>query len=140
MATFSRIPARAFLGLISLLSAGWGLFFLFNADHSVQLDNIANRIMSGDGFQQSPLLDSVPLLSSAESRAICNPREIRGTAIIRLRLFEDAINASDTRLADQRLKSLRSSVDRGSRSWLRADRGFFVVHPILERYQCRQSG
>jgi hypothetical protein len=105
MTTFSRILAPAFLGLILLLSAGWALFFLFNVDHSVQLDNIANRIMSGDGFQQSPLLDSVPLISSAEIRALCNPRAMRGMAIIRLRLFEDAINAWDTRLADQRLKS-----------------------------------
>jgi hypothetical protein len=111
MTTFSRILARAFLSLISLLSAGWAVFFLFNADYSVQLDNIANRIMSGDGFQQSPLLDSVPLLSSAESRAVCNPREMRGAAIIRVRLFEEATNASDTRLVDQRLKLLRSSVD-----------------------------
>jgi hypothetical protein len=108
--------------------------------NSARLDNISNRIMSGEGFQQTPLPDSVPLLASAESRAVGNPLEMRGTAIIRLRLFEEATNPSDTRLADQRLKSLRSSVNRGSRSWLRADRGFFVVHPILERYQCRQSG
>jgi hypothetical protein len=49
--------------------------------NSARLDNISNRIMSGEGFQQTPLPDSVPLLASAESRAVCNPLEMRGTAI-----------------------------------------------------------
>ncbi len=60
---------------------------------------------------EKPLPETLHFLLSAESRAICNPLEARAAAIIRLRLFEDAVNASDTRLADQRLKSLRSSTD-----------------------------
>lgn len=111
MTSLGHILARLSLGLMSSLPALWAVYFLSNADDAVRLDNIANRIMSGDGFQQRPLTDSAPLLASAESRALCNPREMRGAAIIRLRLFEEAINASDTQLADQRLNSLRTSVD-----------------------------
>lgn len=106
-----HILTRLFLGLLSSLSAVWATSFLANADYSVQLDNLANRIMSGDGFQQRPLLDSAPLLAAAEARAVCNPREIRAAAIVRLRLFEEAMNASNTHLADQRLRLLRTSVD-----------------------------
>jgi hypothetical protein len=93
--------------------------------------------MSGDGFQQSPP-PRFRFASFAESRAICNPREMRGTAIIRLRLFEDAINASDTRLADQRLKSLRSSVDHALGCV--PTEGFLWFIRYWKRYQCGQSG
>jgi hypothetical protein len=104
--------ARLFLGLAALSAAGWAAMVLANPDASVQLDDIANRIMSGDAFQRNPIPASDQLLAAAEHRAFCNPLEMRGVAIIRLRLYEDAINASDTRLADGRLTALRSSVDR----------------------------
>jgi hypothetical protein len=68
--------------------------------------------MEGDGFQQKPLPASEKQLATSEGRAVCNPVEIRGVAIIRLRQYEDAVSASDTGSADQRLKSLRLSVDR----------------------------
>jgi hypothetical protein len=109
--TAARSLTRLFLVLATLASAGWAAFFLSHSDNSVQLDNIANRIMSGNGFQQKPLSGSEQLLEAAEGRALCNPLEMRGAAIVRLRLVEDAIDASDTHLADQRLKSLRTSVD-----------------------------
>jgi hypothetical protein len=107
----SGFVSKLFLSLAVLSSAGWAFFLLLNSDHAVELNNIANRIMSGDGFREKQLSQSIPLLETAEERAICNPLELRGAAIIRLRLFDDAMSASDTRLADQRLKLLRSSVD-----------------------------
>jgi hypothetical protein len=99
------------LGLTALSSASWAAIVLSNPDNAVLLDNVANRIMSGDGFQQNPIPGSDQLLATAEKRAFCDPLEIRGAAILRLRLFEDAVNDSDTALADKRLTSLRSSVD-----------------------------
>jgi hypothetical protein len=104
--------ARIFLGLAASSAAVWAAMVLLNPDASVQLDDIANRIMSGDAFQRNPIPASDQVLAAAENRAFCNPLEIRGATIIRLRLYEDAINASDTRLADQRLTALRSSIDR----------------------------
>jgi hypothetical protein len=113
MTALGHVMLRLFLGLAALSSMAWALFLLVNSNNAVELNNIANRIMSGDGFRQKPLSESERLLATAEERAICNPLELRGAAIIRLRLFEDAMSASDTRLADERLKSLRSSVDQG---------------------------
>jgi hypothetical protein len=111
MTALRNVIARLFLGLAAVSAAGWAVTILSNPDHSVQLNDIANRIMSGDGFQQKPVPASDQLLASAEGRARCNPLEMRAAAIIRLRLLEDAIDASDTRLADQRLQSLRASID-----------------------------
>lgn len=111
MTPLRNVVGRLFLGLASLSCAGWSATVLSSPDRSIQLEDIASRIMSGDGFQQQPIQASADFLTEAERSPFPNPREMRSAAIIRLRLFEDAVNASDTRLADQRLKSLRSSVD-----------------------------
>src|ERR1700730_15602107 len=97
--------ARLFLSLVALSSAGWVVAILSAPNQSVQLNNTANRIMSGDGFQQKPLPATEQLLAAAEGRTVCNPLEMRGVAIIRVRLLEGAINASDTQLVEQRLIS-----------------------------------
>lgn len=76
----------------------------------MQLDSIANAILSGTAFKRNPVSEAA--LSSAENRAICRPREIRAATIIRLRFYEMAVDSLDTRLANERLSSLRSSVRR----------------------------
>jgi hypothetical protein len=94
--------------LIALSSAGWAVSFLSNLDEGVALNNVANAVLSGSGFKRSSVSEAA--LSAAETRKICNPREIRAAAIIRLRLYETAVDSPDMRLADQRLTTLRSSV------------------------------
>jgi hypothetical protein len=111
MSLLRSIVARLLLGLAIFSSAGWAVIVLSYPDHAIQLNDIANRIMSGDRFQQMLLATSDQLLATADGRAFCSPLEMRGATITRLRLFEDAMNASDTRLADDRLMSLRSSID-----------------------------
>ena len=112
MTALRNLIARLLLGLAALCAAAWAVAILAHPDAAVQLDDIANRIMSGDSFQQKALPVSEQQLAAAENRAFCDPLEMRGAAIIRLRLVEDAINASDTQLADRRLKALQTSVDR----------------------------
>jgi hypothetical protein len=73
------------------------------------MNNVADGILSGPG--SSNTLCPNPRSLRQPKAAICNPLEARAAAIIRLRLFEVATDASDTRLADRRLKSLRSSVN-----------------------------
>jgi hypothetical protein len=112
MPALQNLIARLFLSAAALAATGWAVAILSHPDTSTQLDDFANRIMSGDAFQRNPIPGSEQLLATAEGRAFCNPLEMRGAAIMRLRLYEDAINASDTHLADQRLTTLRSSTDR----------------------------
>jgi hypothetical protein len=111
MPAATSVLAKLALGIGAISSGIWAAFFLLHPDQSVQLNDVANRIMSGAGFQQNPLPESSQYLENAQKRAICDPLEERAAAIIQLRMFEDAVNASDTRLADQRLDELRSSAD-----------------------------
>ncbi|TYL87198.1 hypothetical protein [Bradyrhizobium cytisi] len=99
---------RSILVLIGLFSAGWAVLFFFSPTRDVQLDNIANAVLSGTVFGRNPIAETA--LALAENRTTCNPREIRAAAIIRLRLYEMAVNSLDARLANERLSSLRSSV------------------------------
>ncbi|MET4023719.1 hypothetical protein [Bradyrhizobium sp. S3.2.12] len=101
---------RSILVLIALFSAGWALLFFFSPTQDVQLDNIASAVLSGTAFGRNPIAETA--LAGAENRAACNPREIRAAAIIRLRLYEMAVNSLDARLANERLSSLRLSVRR----------------------------
>ncbi|MBH5369014.1 hypothetical protein [Bradyrhizobium glycinis] len=99
---------RSLLALIAFLSAGWAALFFSNPSNDVQLNNIANAVLSGTSFKRNPIAETA--LAAAESRAICNPREIRAAAIIRLRLYEMAVDSLDVGLANERLSSLRSSI------------------------------
>ncbi len=110
MAALRNSVGRLLVIAIALCSASWAAFFLDHTDQAVQLNGAANAVLSGAAFQRNPAAESS--LVSAETRAICNPLEVRAAAIIRLRLYEMAVDALDTRQAEERLRSLRSSVKR----------------------------
>jgi len=73
---------RSILVLIALVSAGWAVMFFLGPAQDVQLDNIANAVLSGTVFERNSIAETA--LAAAENRATCNPREIRAAAIIRL--------------------------------------------------------
>ena len=104
---------RSILVLIALCSAGWAALFFLNSTQEAQLSNLATAVLSGISFKRNPIAEAV--LTAAENRAVCNPREIRAAAIIRLRLYEMAVDSLDARLANERLSSLRSSVGKALR-------------------------
>jgi len=110
MAALRNAVGRLLVIAIASCSASWATFFLYHTDRAVQLNSAANAVLSGAAFRRNPEAGSS--LVSAETRTICNPLEIRAAAIIRLRLYEMAIDALDTRQAEERLRSLRSSVKR----------------------------
>lgn len=106
-----NVAARTLLILIALLAAGWAAALLSGANEAVYLNDIANRIMSGDSFSQESIPSLERSISTVQNRDICDPLEVRGVAIIRLRLYEDAVSASEIKLADQRFQLLRLSTD-----------------------------
>lgn len=99
---------RSILILVALFSAGWAALFFLNPTQEAQLSNIANAVLSGTSFKRNQIAEAA--LTAAENRAICNPGEARAGAVIRLRLYEIAVDSLDSRLANERLSSLRSSV------------------------------
>ncbi|MCP3472158.1 hypothetical protein NLM33_17735 [Bradyrhizobium sp. CCGUVB1N3] len=112
MNRLANVLLRSVLITAALASASWSIAYFANADQAIQLDDIANRIMSGDAFQQKPLASLAAVLDAADKRSLCNPREIRAVAIIRLRQYEEAVSAADLRLAEGQLKVLRTATDR----------------------------
>lgn len=99
---------RSILILVGLFSAGWAALFFLNPTQEAQLSNIANAVLSGTSFKRNQIAEAA--LTAAENRAICNPGEAGAAAVIRLRLYEIAVDSLDSRLANERLSSLRSSV------------------------------
>jgi hypothetical protein len=108
MMTITHVLGKLFVILIALVAACWAGFFFYHLDQAVQLNNIANAALSGAAFARNPVSEAT--LLAAETRGVCDPREIRAAAIIRLRLYETAIDSLDQRLADERLGALRASV------------------------------
>src|SRR4051812_11701388 len=108
MTLFKNTIGKAIVILTALLAASWAGRLLCNLDQGVQLNKISNAVLSGAGFRRTPVSETA--LSEAEYRQICNPQEVRAATIIRLRLYELAIDSLDTRLTDQRLQELDSSV------------------------------
>lgn len=80
---------RVVLISIGLLSVWWGIvtFPVFWRD--ARLDNTADRIIDGEEFKRGILQTLLADADSAE-RAWTRPEALRSTAIIRLRLAEDA--------------------------------------------------
>ncbi|MGY8679155.1 hypothetical protein Q2941_15340 [Bradyrhizobium sp. UFLA05-153] len=99
---------RLVLVLVALLSAIWAIVFFLNPTQEGRLGNVANAVLSGASFDRNPVSEAA--LSAGENRSICNPREVRAAAIIRLRLYELAVDSPDARLAYERLGELHSSV------------------------------
>jgi hypothetical protein len=88
----------------------WTGIVLFLPDNSGRLNAVANRIMSGDAF--TSLMPPIADLDAAEQRTLCNALEIRSAAIIRLRLYEEAVDRADVTAANERMKALQVSIER----------------------------
>lgn len=99
---------RSILILVALFSAGWAALFFLSPTQEAQLSNMANAVLSGTSFKRNQIAEAA--LTAAENRASCSPGEARAAAVIRLRLYEIAVASLDSRLANERLSSLRSSV------------------------------
>jgi hypothetical protein len=88
------------------------LLLLLRTDDASELNAVGFRIMSGDAFQLSSPATLSALVEKSEAQAVCVPLEVRAAVIIRLRLFEDAVNASNVRESDERKGALRASIRR----------------------------
>ncbi|WP_342733661.1 hypothetical protein [Bradyrhizobium sp. B117] len=73
------------------------------------LNTIATRIIAGESFAPS-VLEKIDL-SGVDERAFCHALELRSASIVRLALYENAVDASDAADADRRLRQLRNSID-----------------------------
>src|ERR1700687_169817 len=121
MDTLTTSPLRASHLVIRSLVIGFvlcsilwslSLLFLLRADNAAELNAVGFRVMSGEAFQPSKVGALSVLAEQSEEQAICVPLEVRAAVIIRLRLFEDAVNASKVREIDERKLALLASIKR----------------------------
>jgi hypothetical protein len=97
-----------------LCSILWSASFLLllRADDAADLNTVAFRIMSRETFRLSSISTLSALVERLEEQAVCVPPGVRAAVIIRLRLFEDAVNASRVQEIDERKRALRASIQR----------------------------
>jgi hypothetical protein len=102
--------ARAFVILLGLAGIAWGAANLTAFWRQTGIERIASEILDHQTFKPEALVPFIPTLAEIEQSAYCQPKLIRGAAIIRLRLAEEALTSAERHVIDERLDALESSV------------------------------
>jgi hypothetical protein len=103
---------RLFIALIGIAAICWGITFISIDASEVTIDRIARRIVLGEVFKPETTLGFEGLAGAAERDISCRPNAIRSAAVIRVRLVQDAIAATDRLSIDRNLVALRSTIRR----------------------------
>jgi hypothetical protein len=109
-----QLLVRTFLIPFGCFAIGWGLIVspLFWRQSSI--DGTAQQIIRGEPFKYELLKPEIPLLDAIDRSTYCYPAELRGAAIVRLRIVEEAIASGERTLADHQLgasdKEIRSAL------------------------------
>ena len=84
----AKRAVRACAIALGLIGMGWGISDWGNLRREALSSNIATRILAGDPFKSTILLNQASLLEQAQATERCRPLEARSAAIIRLRIAE----------------------------------------------------
>jgi hypothetical protein len=95
---------------VGLLGIGWGGVCLPAFWQSAALETMASRILDGDSYQVATLRELLPTVESIERNTYCDSTAIRSAAIVRLRLFDEAVDAGERQLLDDYMRSAESSI------------------------------
>jgi hypothetical protein len=101
---------RAFVILLGLAGVAWGAASLPAFWRQTGIERIASEILDRQTFKPEALVPFIPTLAEIEQSAYCQPKLIRGAAIVRLRLAEEAISSAERNVIDGRLEALENSV------------------------------
>ena len=101
---------RAFVILLGLAGVAWGAANLPAFWRQTAIERIASEILDRQTFKTEALVPFIPTLAEIEQSAYCQPKLIRGAAIVRLRLAEEAISSAERSVIDGRLEALENSV------------------------------
>jgi hypothetical protein len=104
----TRVAAAA-LGYASI---AWGASVLPAFWQHVPIEAIGNRIIGGEPFKTELLIRMIPALETAEQADNCRPTVLHASAIVRLRILEDAIDSGQRQRIDSDMASLRDQVRR----------------------------
>lgn len=82
------VTLRFFVTVVGLIGTWWGLSEFSTLRQQVIIDNVGKRIIAGDPFKTSTLLNQASLAEQVEDSAACRPLILRSIALIRLRIAE----------------------------------------------------
>jgi hypothetical protein len=104
--------ARLFASMLGFSAVVWGAMTLPVFWAQAGLEGAARHIIDRDAFAPEALAPLIPAVESAERADFCRPEELRGAAIVRLRLAEEAVNKGVRAMTDRRLDSMRDTARR----------------------------
>jgi hypothetical protein len=100
--------------LFGLASIAWGVAAFPALSRYASLEQISLGIIDRNAFGRKALASVIPSVEAAEHDPYCRPEALRGAAVIRLRLAEDAMGRGEREAIDSDLQA----VDRTTRSAL----------------------
>jgi hypothetical protein len=106
------ITARLFTVLFGLAAVAWAAAILPVFVREAPLDRAAGYIVDRDFFQPGALNPLLPAAAAVEQDPYCRPAALHSAAVIRLRLAEETIVASDRGNIDARLGALQDTIQR----------------------------
>ncbi len=104
---------RIYLISLGVFAVLWAGQIFPTAWREPTLDRIASRIIEGQIFKVEDLGRFLPLIEQVETSAVCRPASVRSSAVIRLRVVENASKAGQpnvNQLIDELLVSVRDAL------------------------------
>jgi hypothetical protein len=106
------LAVRVAVLVLGCAAVGWGSTTLPWHWRQSAIERIASRIIDGDPFKPGALTRFAPSLGDIEGDHFCKASALRGAAVFRLRMLEDAISAGEQQLIDPALTDLDRSIRR----------------------------
>lgn len=102
--------ARGFTVALGAAGVLWGLWWLPQFQKTAPVEEVASRVIQGQGFRLERLLELTPELDAIEQEARCRTTSLRSSAIIRVRIAEVTAAQPDGAEIDKRYAEARSAV------------------------------
>jgi len=101
---------RSFIVILGCIAVWWGAveFPAFWRESSIE--RIATQIIAGAPFRAEALTLQLPAMNRIETSVYCRAAALRSATIIRLRMVEVGISASDGKRGDEQLVSLANMI------------------------------
>ncbi len=104
------IAIRAVCLCLGAAACFWSAAVLPVFIRSVGLEELANRVVSGDSYQMETLVGLKPRLAAVEQAPACRGADMRSAAVIRFRVAEETMLSGERQDIDKDLQALRQSL------------------------------
>jgi hypothetical protein len=104
--------ARLFAVALGLSALAWGTATFPTFWTQISIERTANAILDRETFKPHSLEPLLPAVDQIERSNYCRPEALHSTAIVRLRLAEEAITNADRDAIDARFTALQDAIHR----------------------------